>query len=190
LATDGDLLGRAVTALERLSAGTCTAGEGAAIAAEVIKNPPAVIRAAQRYLGAIGQAHEGWRRLNCCGWCWRRRGSGARVRRRQPLRRDGRVAAVESLDEAVARLVSKGLRAQQRRWILGDTVLATPAHGEVVAGWIEVFAQALYVVCTDGVWEVVNCMSQQYESTPRSSLAEACDLVIQRLVPSDEPGRG
>jgi hypothetical protein len=59
LATDGDLLGRAVSALERLGAGTCTAGEAAAIAAEVIKNPPPVIRAAQRYLAALGQAHEG-----------------------------------------------------------------------------------------------------------------------------------
>lgn len=52
-------MGRAVKALERLGAGTCTAGEVAAIVAEVIKNPPAVIRAAQRYVGAIGQAHEG-----------------------------------------------------------------------------------------------------------------------------------
>jgi hypothetical protein len=42
-----------------LGQGVCTAGEVAAIAAEVIKNPPAVVRAAQRYLRAIGQAHEG-----------------------------------------------------------------------------------------------------------------------------------
>lgn len=39
--------------------GLGTAGEVAAIAAEVTKGPPAVVRAAQRYLGAVGRAYEG-----------------------------------------------------------------------------------------------------------------------------------
>jgi hypothetical protein len=55
----GTLGERAVAALERMREGTCTAGEVAAIAAEVIKNPPAVVRAAHRYLQAIGTEHEG-----------------------------------------------------------------------------------------------------------------------------------
>lgn len=98
---------------------------------------------------------------------------------------------MESLDDAVALLVSRGLRAQRRQSSLGDSVVATPARGEVVAGGIEVFAKALFVACTDGVWEVVDCMrSGPYESTPFRSLAEACELVIQRLLPPDETGPG
>jgi hypothetical protein len=42
-----------------VSAWTCTSGAVAALAADVLSNPPPEIAAAQRFLGAIGAQHEG-----------------------------------------------------------------------------------------------------------------------------------
>lgn len=39
--------------------GTCTLGDVARLAADVLANPPPVVAAAQRYLGEVGSQHEG-----------------------------------------------------------------------------------------------------------------------------------
>jgi hypothetical protein len=94
---------------------------------------------------------------------------------------------MQTLDDAVALFDARGLRAQRRQWGLGDTIFCTHAHGEMVKG-IEVFPFALYIVCTDGVWEVVDCnRSGPYGTTPCRSLEEACDIVTARLRAA--PGR-
>lgn len=55
----GTLREHAVELLERLQAGSCTSGDVARLAAEVLSNPPPLVAAAQRYLGAVGTLHEG-----------------------------------------------------------------------------------------------------------------------------------
>jgi hypothetical protein len=42
-----------------LQAGTCTTGDVAKLAADVLANPPALLAAAQRYLRSVGTEHEG-----------------------------------------------------------------------------------------------------------------------------------
>ena len=88
---------------------------------------------------------------------------------------------MQSLDDAVASLEARGLRAQRHLWALGDTIVVTHAHGEMV-GEIELFPLALYIVCSRGTWEVVDCMrSGSEERTPCGSLDEACDIVTARI---------
>jgi hypothetical protein len=55
----GTLREHAVELLERLADGTCTSGDAARLAADVLANPPPLVRAAQRFLGAVGTPHEG-----------------------------------------------------------------------------------------------------------------------------------
>ena len=91
---------------------------------------------------------------------------------------------MQTLDDAVALLNSRGLRAQRRHWNLGDTVVVTHAHGTLVTlvGEIEIFPLALYVVCSNGVWEVVDCMrSGEADVTSCRSLDHACDIVTARF---------
>jgi len=89
---------------------------------------------------------------------------------------------MESLDDAVALLNSRGLRASRSQWSLGDTILVTHAHGDVANG-IEVFPMALYIVCSNGTWEVVNCMrSGPAQTVECTSLNEACDVVTNDLL--------
>lgn len=89
---------------------------------------------------------------------------------------------MQHLEDAIRLLNSRGLRAQRRQWSLGDTIVVTHAHGEM-SGEIEVFPLALYIVCTDGTWEVVNCMrSGPAETTRCGSLDEACDVVTDRIL--------
>ena len=88
---------------------------------------------------------------------------------------------MERLDDAVASLNARGLRAQRRIWALGDSVVVTHAHGEMV-GEIELFPLALYIVCSHGTWDVVDCTrGGPAETTPCRSLDEACDIVTARL---------
>ena len=49
----------AIELLKRLGEGTATSGEVARLAADILSNPPPLIAAAQKYLGAVGSAHEG-----------------------------------------------------------------------------------------------------------------------------------
>jgi hypothetical protein len=49
----------AVQLLRRMLDGTCTSGDVARLAADVLANPPPVMAAAQRYLREVGGQHEG-----------------------------------------------------------------------------------------------------------------------------------
>lgn len=49
----------AVDLLRRMQDGTCTSGDVARLAADVLANPPPVMAAAQRYLREVGGQHEG-----------------------------------------------------------------------------------------------------------------------------------
>jgi len=55
----GTLREQAVDLLVRMQDGTCTSGDVARLAADVLANPPPVIAAAQRYLREVGGQHEG-----------------------------------------------------------------------------------------------------------------------------------
>ena len=80
------------------------------------------------------------------------------------------------LEDAIAFFTSRGLRAALRKWVLGDSVVVTPAHGDP-SGAIEVFSVALYVVCSEGTWEVVNCTrSGPYDVVKCNSLMDACEV--------------
>jgi hypothetical protein len=95
---------------------------------------------------------------------------------------------MESLDDAVALLKSRGLRAIRRQWSLGDTVLVTHARRDVSDG-IEVFPEALYIVCSNENWEVLNPMIiGPGEKVECISLAEACDVVTDYLLPAPVGG--
>jgi hypothetical protein len=55
----GPLRDQAIELLQRMQDGTCTSGDVARLAADVLANPPPVIAAAQRYLREVGGQHEG-----------------------------------------------------------------------------------------------------------------------------------
>lgn len=55
----GTLRELAVQLLRRMQDGTCTSGDVARLAADVLANPPPVMAAAQRYLREVGGQHEG-----------------------------------------------------------------------------------------------------------------------------------
>lgn len=95
---------------------------------------------------------------------------------------------MQTLDDAMALLNARGVRASRRQWALGDTLVVTHAHGET-AGGIEVFSLALYIVWTDGIWEVVSCAHSGPASvTQCGSLDEACGIVTTELLAA--PTRG
>lgn len=97
--------------------------------------------------------------------------------------------SMRTLDDAVALLESRGLRGERRKWNLGDTIFCIHAHGETVKG-IELFPFALYIVCTDGAWEVADCnRSGPWGTTPCRSLEEACDAVTAALRAHPGPPR-
>jgi hypothetical protein len=50
---------QAIELLQRMQDGTCTSGDVARLAADVLANPPPVIAAAQRYLREVGGQYEG-----------------------------------------------------------------------------------------------------------------------------------
>lgn len=55
----GPLRGQAIELLQRMQDGTCTSGDVARLAADVLANPPPVIAAARRCLREAGGQHEG-----------------------------------------------------------------------------------------------------------------------------------
>jgi hypothetical protein len=90
-------------------------------------------------------------------------------------------------DEAVEYLKSRGLHAAERDWAVGETVFV--ATGRVRSGDVVGYTRAMYIVQKGGAWTSFELDRPRPEDDVQMSLSEACARVERILTALPEHPR-